>query len=78
MKCPNCGAETLKTLQTRDALEGYSIRRRKECMACGYRFTTFELLLEKKLILSPKLPEKVNLNVRLWKDEMVNEDSAPA
>ena len=44
MKCPKCGKEEDKVLDTRAAREGAAIRRRRECLACGARFTTYEEL----------------------------------
>ena len=42
MKCPKCGAGDDKVLDSRSVREGAAIRRRRECAACGYRFTTYE------------------------------------
>ena len=42
MKCPKCGADDDKVLDSRSAREGAAIRRRRECAKCGYRFTTYE------------------------------------
>ena len=42
MKCPKCGADDDKVLDSRTAREGAAIRRRRECLACGNRFTTYE------------------------------------
>ena len=42
MRCPFCGFEDQKVLESRVTREGDSIRRRRECLACGRRFTTFE------------------------------------
>ncbi len=42
MKCPNCSATDSRVLDSRPAEEGNSIRRRRECTACGRRFTTYE------------------------------------
>ncbi len=42
MKCPNCGNENDKVLDSRSFREGAAIRRRRECAACGTRFTTYE------------------------------------
>jgi transcriptional repressor NrdR len=42
MKCPYCGSCEQKVLDSRPAREGEAIRRRRECDACGRRFTTFE------------------------------------
>jgi transcriptional repressor NrdR len=44
MKCPKCGKDEDKVLDTRAAREGAAIRRRRECLACGTRFTTYEEL----------------------------------
>lgn len=42
MKCPKCGADDDKVLDSRSARDGAAIRRRRECIACGYRYTTYE------------------------------------
>ena len=42
MKCPKCGVDDDKVLDSRSARDGAAIRRRRECAACGYRFTTYE------------------------------------
>ena len=42
MKCIFCGAEESKVLDSRSVEESNSIRRRRECLACGKRFTTYE------------------------------------
>lgn len=42
MKCPFCGIPESKVIDSRIAADGVSIRRRRECMACSRRFTTFE------------------------------------
>ena len=42
MKCPKCGADEDKVLDSRAARDGAAIRRRRECAACGHRFTTYE------------------------------------
>jgi len=42
MKCPFCGGEDQRVLDSRPAREGEAIRRRRECVACNRRFTTFE------------------------------------
>lgn len=44
MKCPFCGHPELKVTDSRNATEANAIRRRRECLACGRRFTTFETL----------------------------------
>ena len=42
MKCPYCQHEELKVTDSRNSHENNAIRRRRECLACGKRFTTFE------------------------------------
>ncbi len=42
MKCPFCGHREDKVIDSRESKEGDSIRRRRECLACGRRFTTYE------------------------------------
>ena len=42
MKCPKCSKDNDKVLDSRTAREGAAIRRRRECLCCGYRFTTSE------------------------------------
>lgn len=44
MKCPCCGATDSRVLDSRPANEGASIKRRRECPACGKRFTTYEIV----------------------------------
>jgi transcriptional repressor NrdR len=42
MKCPFCGNEEDKVIDSRTSQEGRSVRRRRECEKCGKRFTTYE------------------------------------
>lgn len=42
MKCPFCGEENTKVIDSRPAEENNSIRRRRQCEVCGKRFTTYE------------------------------------
>ena len=44
MKCPFCGYSDSKVIDSRPAEEGSTIRRRRECLACQKRFTTYERL----------------------------------
>ncbi len=44
MKCMFCGCEDSKVIDSRPTDDGKSIRRRRECMSCGKRFTTFETI----------------------------------
>src|ERR1700704_3015463 len=42
MRCPKCGARDDKVIDSRQSREGLSIRRRRECLKCAYRYTTYE------------------------------------
>jgi transcriptional repressor NrdR len=42
MRCPKCGCQDDKVVDSRASREGATIRRRRECIACAYRFTTYE------------------------------------
>ncbi len=42
MRCPYCGHHDLKVVDSRDSEVGEAIRRRRECLGCGQRFTTYE------------------------------------
>ena len=45
MKCPNCSSEDSKVVDSRSIHRGDSIRRRRECNECEYRYTTYEYIL---------------------------------
>ena len=51
MRCPSCGHEESKVVDSRPTDDFTSIRRRRKCIACGYRFTTYERLGENPLIV---------------------------
>ena len=42
MRCPFCSVDDTKVIDSRLASEGYVVRRRRECLGCGERYTTFE------------------------------------
>ena len=42
MRCPACNVSDTKVLDSRVASDGFSIRRRRECLKCGFRFSTYE------------------------------------
>ena len=44
MRCPNCQQVETKVIESRDVANGESIRRRRECLGCQYRYTTYERL----------------------------------
>jgi len=49
MKCPKCSHLDDKVLDSRAAREGASIRRRRQCLQCEYRFTTYEEIVKDEL-----------------------------
>ena len=51
MFCPSCHADDTKVVDSRLAEEGASVRRRRQCLTCSYRFTTFERAEEAPLIV---------------------------
>ena len=59
MKCMYCGCEDSKVIDSRSTDDGKSIRRRRECIACGKRFTTFETIETVPfLVISGTAPDK--------------------
>jgi transcriptional repressor NrdR len=54
VKCPHCDFKNTKVLDSRPIEEGRSIRRRRECESCQFRFTTFERIEEVPLIVVKK------------------------
>jgi len=44
MKCPECGHEEDKVVDSRPYQDGRAIRRRRECLKCGKRYTTYEYI----------------------------------
>ena len=51
MKCPFCGFAESKVIDSRPAEEGATIRRRRECLACQKRFTTYEIIESLPLVV---------------------------
>ena len=54
MKCPFCGYKEDKVIDSRETNGGFRIRRRRECLKCGKRFTTYEIVEKKILIVVKK------------------------
>ncbi|MCC8079009.1 MAG: transcriptional regulator NrdR [Oscillospiraceae bacterium] len=51
MKCPHCGFADSKVIDSRPAEEGTTIRRRRECLSCQKRFTTYEIVERMPLVV---------------------------
>lgn len=55
MRCPKCGGSKSSVVDSRQAEDGKTIRRRRECEECHYRFTTYERVEERTLVVVKKL-----------------------
>jgi transcriptional repressor NrdR len=51
VRCPGCAADDDKVVDSRAADDGAAVRRRRECLACGSRFTTYERVEEVPLLV---------------------------
>jgi len=51
MRCPKCGCQDDKVVDSRASREGATIRRRRECIACEHRFTTYEEIEKAGLVI---------------------------
>ena len=54
MKCPACSGSESKVVDSRTAREGQAIRRRRECIDCGARFTTYEYIEHTQVLIIKK------------------------
>ena len=54
MRCPACGFEEDKVVDSRSTREGRAIRRRRECLSCGRRFTTYEYVERASIEIAKK------------------------
>ena len=54
MKCSRCKHQEDKVVDSRSCGEGYGVRRRRECLKCGHRFTTYERIEETPLMVIKK------------------------
>ncbi|MCZ7640731.1 MAG: transcriptional regulator NrdR [Verrucomicrobia bacterium] len=51
MRCPKCGCRDDKVIDSRASREGATIRRRRECLGCNHRFTTYEQIETRPLVV---------------------------
>ena len=49
MRCPTCGCQDDKVIDSRVVKEGAGVRRRRECLNCAHRFTTYESIIQVEL-----------------------------
>ncbi|MBQ2511894.1 MAG: transcriptional repressor NrdR [Clostridia bacterium] len=54
MRCPSCGCLESRVIDSRQNIEGNNIKRRRECMQCQKRFTTFEVIESVQLVVIKK------------------------
>lgn len=54
VKCPDCGYLDSRVIESRDLEDGLSIRRRRQCLSCSFRFTTYERTEQRQLIVIKK------------------------
>ena len=55
VRCPYCKQDNDRVIDSRSSADGYSIRRRRECLDCGRRFTTYERMEETPLRVVKKM-----------------------
>ena len=76
MKCLKCGCVNDRVVDSRESREGESIRRRRQCLECGHRFTTHEMVLRAELVVVKRdqaredfNPAKIRAGIRqaCWK-----------
>ena len=68
MKCPFCGYEESKVIDSRPTDEGQRIRRRRECLQCSKRFTTYEVIESLPIIVIKKDKSRETFN----RDKLMN------
>jgi hypothetical protein len=54
MRCPNCGHPEDRVIDSRSTKEGRAIRRRRECIGCGHRYTTYEYVENASVVVVKK------------------------
>ncbi len=62
MICPSCGNKSTKVYDSRNTKNGRAIRRRRECLKCGYRFTTLEEVKVLDLMVEKRNGQIVNFS----------------
>ncbi|WP_326909396.1 transcriptional regulator NrdR [Sedimentibacter sp. MB31-C6] len=68
MKCPKCNFSESKVIDTRPTDDGFKIRRRRECVKCGHRFTTYEKIEETTIVVIKKDGTRQGYN----RDKIIN------
>ena len=68
MKCPYCGDQESKVIDSRHSDDGLSIRRRRECCRCGHRFTPYESVESQPILVVKRNGSRQNFD----KNKIVN------
>ena len=83
MRCPRCFCQNDKVVDSRATKEGAGVRRRRECLQCGHRFTTHEEIIQAELKVVKRDrsredldPEKIRAGIEkaCWKRDISPED----
>lgn len=83
MRCPKCQGLDDKVIESRVSKEGETIRRRRQCLNCNYRFTTYETIIPADIIVVKRdgrreefKPEKLRAGIdhACWKLDVSSED----
>jgi len=70
MRCPYCGHQDTRVLDSRDIRDGEQIRRRRECAACSRRFTTYESVEQRDLIVVKRDGRREKFDPRKLRDKL--------
>ena len=62
MNCPKCNSDESKVVDSRSIESGRSIRRRRECISCQFRFTTYEYIQTNPIMVIKKLGDREEYN----------------
>lgn len=62
MKCPRCGNEDDKVVDSRAVRDGRAVRRRRECISCGDRYTTYEAVETRPVLVVKRSGERMSYN----------------
>jgi transcriptional repressor NrdR len=68
MKCPKCGCDDVKVIDSRNVREGNSVRRRRECPGCEHRFTTLESIVPAELYVVKRDLRRVEFDPQKIRD----------
>ncbi|CAN5572702.1 transcriptional regulator NrdR [soil metagenome] len=70
MRCPYCGNTSTRVVDSRDVRDGESVRRRRECMSCHRRFTTYETVEQPELMVVKRDGRREKFDPRKLRDKL--------